>query len=234
MVREMALAINRRKTYSNIRTRIKHQIDISPEMIIKREIVNYKKNRKSGQEEPVYKNTLNFDYWKNIKEPINVVIDEAHTILNARRSMSSINIIISDWLSLVRRVLGSTEAGYGELVFITQLHNRLDVIARDMATNIIYTVCHFIKSCKRCKLSVRENSEIPEQMEVCFRCGNTSLKKHSHILEVWHFQSMDMYLAWKEMAIKSFYKHYYIHDIEDYFHLYDTLQWDNMFSEFYK
>ena len=233
MVREMASAQNKRKTYSNIKTRIKHQIDINAGMIIKRDIVDYKKSRKSGEQEPVYKNKLNVEYWKSIKEPINVVLDEAHTILNARRSMSSINIVISDWLALIRRVLGSAESGYGELVFITQLHNRIDVIARDMATNIIYTVCHYLKSCKKCGISFREHSEMPESMEKCRRCGNNYMKKHSHMLEVWHFPSMDNYISWKEFGSKSFYKHYYIRDIEEYFHLYDTLQWDNMFSEFY-
>ena len=112
-VREMALNLNDRKTYSNVQTKLKNQVDISPDMIIKREIVDYKQNRKTEEKEPIYKSTLNMEYWKGIKEPINVLLDEAHTLLNARRAMSKTNIIVSDWISLLRRVLGSTDAGFG-------------------------------------------------------------------------------------------------------------------------
>ena len=48
-VREMAMNLNDRKTYSNIQTKLKNQIDISPDMIIQKEIVDYKTNRKSGE-----------------------------------------------------------------------------------------------------------------------------------------------------------------------------------------
>ena len=202
-------------------------------MIVKREIVDYKKKKLTGETEPVYKSTLNIDYWKQIKEPINVVLDEAHSIINARRAMSKINLIITDWLALIRRVLGAAEAGYGELVFISQLANRLDIIARDMATNIIYTVCHYYKLCKKCGLTWKENSEMPEGWLECPKCKSYNIKKFNHILEVWHFPNISYYNMWKDFNQKTFYKHYYLYDIENYFHLYDTLQWDNLFSEFY-
>lgn len=232
-VRDMALAENRRKTYSNIITRLKHQVTISPEMIIKRDIVDYKKNRKNGSLEPVYKSSLNIDYWKSIKEPINVVLDEAHTIINSRRAMSKTNIIITDWLALIRRVLGAAETGYGELVFITQLSNRIDIIARDMATNVIYTICHYKKECRKCGLVWRENSEMPEEYNICPKCKNYNIKKCSHVLEVWHFPNISLFKLWYDLGQKTFYKHYYVYDIEAYFPLYDTLQWDNLFSQFY-
>ena len=232
-VREMALNLNRRKTYSNIKTKMKNQVDISADMIINREIVDYKKNRKTGEKEAVYKFTLNMDYWKNIKEPINVVLDEAHTILNARRSMSKVNIIVSDWIALIRRVLGQTDAGSGELVFISQLWNRIDIIARDMATNIVYTICHFQKTCENCGTTWQENSEMPEGYIVCPYCSGYKIQKYNHRLECWHFPNMQMFQIWHQFSQATYYKHYYINDIEDYFPLYDTLQWDNMFSNFY-
>ncbi len=232
-VRAMALNLNERKTYSNIQTSLKNQIDISPEMIIHKEIIDYKKNRKSGEREPVYKYRLNVDFWKKIKEPINVTLDEAHTILNSRRSSSTTNIIVSDWISLIRRVLGSTDAGFGELTFITQLIGRIDIIARDMATNIIYTICHFVKTCENCGASWKENSEMPEGFIICPVCNTNKIQKHSHVLEVWHFPNMRMYTAWHEFGQKTYYKRYYVNNIEEYFPLYNTLQWDNMFSNFY-
>lgn len=233
MVREMTLNLNNRITYSNIQTSLKNQIDISPDMIIQKEIIDYKKNRKTDEKEPVYKYTLNIDYWKKIKEPINVVLDEAHTILNSRRAMSKVNIIVSDWLSLIRRVLGSTESGFGELTFISQLSNRIDVIARDMATNIIYTICHYLKTCKNCEATWQENSEMPEGYIICPICTSSEIIKHTHKLECWHFPTMVLYQIWHSFGQKTFYKHYIINDIENYFPLYDTLSWDNMFSTLY-
>lgn len=232
-VREMYLNQLKRKTYSNIITTVKNQVDINASMILKREVTGYKKSNATGEKEEVYKDSLNVEYWKNIKEPINVVLDEAHSILNSRRSMSKTNIIITDWLSLIRRVLGSSDSGSGELIFITQLAKRLDVIARDMATNVIYTICHFVKTCKKCGVAWQENSEMPEQLTECIACSNYNIKKHSHTLEVWHFPNMDLYSMWKDWGEKTFYKHYYVRDIEKYFPLYDTLQWDNLFNDFY-
>lgn len=229
----MAINLNNRKTYSNIQTSLKNQVDISPEMIIKKEIVDYKKNKKTEEKEPIYKFTLNMEYWKKIKEPINVTLDEAHTILNARRAMSKTNIIVSDWLSLLRRVLGSTDAGFGELTFISQLANRIDVIARDMATNVIYTICHYLKSCESCETTWQENSEMPEGYLICPVCNSNKIQKHTHRLEVWHFPNIQKFQMWFQFGEKTFYKRYYVNDIEDYFGFYDTLQWDNMFSNMY-
>lgn len=232
-VRELALNMNNRRTYSNIHTDLKNQTDISPDMIIKKEIVDSKVNRKTGESEPVYKLTLNSEFWKNIGEPINVMIDEAHTILNSRRAMSKTNIIVSDWLALIRRVLGSTDAGFGELTFITQLANRIDIIARDMATNVIYTIAHYIKTCEHCGASWQENSEMPEGYLVCPICSRIKIFKHSHKLEVWHFPNISLYQNWHDYGQKTFYKHYILNDIENYFKHYNTLQWDNMFSSMY-
>ncbi len=233
MVREIAMNLNNRLTYSNIQTNLPNQVDISPDMIIQKEIVDYKKNKKTEEKEPIYKFTLNINYWKKIKEPINVVLDEAHTILNSRRAMSKVNIIVSDWLSLLRRVLGATEAGFGELTFISQLPNRIDVIARDMATNIIYVICHFYKSCKECGVTWNENSEMPEGYIICPVCSSNDITKHSHRIECWNFPNMQLFQMWFQFGQKTFYKHYYINDIEDYFKHYNTLAWDNMFSTLY-
>lgn len=234
-VRDMYLSQKQRVTYSNIITKFKFQKTIMPEMIVKKELAKTVR-RKSGETEAIYKYSLNIDYWKDVikkQKAINIIIDEAHTILNARRSMSRINIIISDWLALVRRVLGSTEAGHGELCFITQLPNRIDIIAREMATQVRYHVYHYKKTCKTCDHVWAEHSEMPEPRLQCPRCGNFEIKKFGHNIEVWHFANMNAYTGWKEFGAKSFYKHYIINDIEKYFKFYDTLQWDNMFSSFY-
>lgn len=231
-VREMFVNKTNRKTYSNIVTKLKNQINIKPDMIIKKDIKNIKTN-KMGKKENVYEYKLNLDYWKNIKEPINVTLDEAHSILNARRSMSKTNIIITDWLALIRRVLGQSESGMGELTFITQLPNRIDNIARDMAQQIRYHVCHYLKECKKCGFQWPEHSELPEPLWNCPRCSYQHFKKFNHVIEVFKFNNMKSYLSWDEFSLKTFYDHYFINDIEKYFKYYSTLQWDNLFSEFY-
>lgn len=232
-VREMCINPTKRKIYSNIQTSLKNQIDIAPEMIIKKQIVDYKKNKKTGDKEPVYKYSLNVDYWKRIKEPISVIIDEAHTIFSSRRSMTRTNIIFSEWVALLRRVLGQADSGYGELTFISQMTGKLDIIAREMATNIIYTICHYIKTCKDCETSWTENSEMPEGYQVCPSCRSIDLLRHHYRIEVWHFANIQKFQLWYHMGQKTYYRRYFVNDIEEYFHLYSTLQWDNMFSSFY-
>lgn len=234
-VRDMYKSAHNFKTYSNIKTTLKNQINISPSMIIKKELIETKKKRGSNEETPVYDYKLNTDYWKAIKDPINVALDEAHSIINSRRSMSKPNVIITDWMALIRRILGSNSDGMGELTLITQLPNRIDTIARDMATQVNYHVCHYKKLCLNCNLQWRENSDTPEKLWVCPRCQKNKIHKHMHVIEVYKFVSMDHYNQWKFMPDNEelYYDHYYITDIERYFPLYNTLQWDNLFGELY-
>jgi len=74
---------------------------------------------------------------------------------------------------------------------------------------------------------------MPEPLWVCPRCGHYKVKKHSHSVEVWHFPNMFAFTGWRDMGLKTFYKHYVVNDIEKVFPYYNTLQWDNMFSEIY-
>lgn len=235
-VREMYLNKEFRATYSNIKSNIKGMRVISPEMIAKRELIDTKKKR-DGTTEPVYKLSMNTEFWKEEikkhKHGINVIIDEAHSVLNARRAMSKANIIISDWLALIRRVLGSSDAGHGDLILISQLPRRLDPIARDMATQIRYHICYYRKTCKKCSKTWTEHSELPEPFQNCPYCNSFYLKKHSHKILVLHFDSFNKFEVFKELTQPTYYKRYFVLDIEKYFPMYDTLQWDNLFSELY-
>jgi hypothetical protein len=100
-----------------------HVMKLKGDMIIKKEILGYKRDGT-----PNIKLKLNKDFWENIvkeKGSLNVVIDEAHTLLNPRRSTSKINLIMNDWMSMLRRVIASSDTA-GELILITQLSRRLD------------------------------------------------------------------------------------------------------------
>jgi len=229
-VRNLVLNPAKRTTYSNIITKgIKSNVVITPEIIINKQEVSRKKNGTV-----VYDMSLNKDFWKNIKEPINVVIDEAHSIINSRRSMSKVNVIMSDWMSLIRRVLGADSTGYGELVLITQLYNRIDIIAREMATQIRFHRCHYLKECLNCGKKWKEHNDMPEPQWNCTRCKSHNIKKFNHIIEVFHFRNMDFFLDWEQDGRPTYHRHYYVRDIEKYFGNYDTLQWDNMFSTLYE
>jgi len=231
-VREMALCKTNRVYYSNIKTSIKSNIVLQPEMIIKKELVGEKK-KKSGDLEPVYDLKLNVDFWKGKHENASVILDEAHSIMNSRRSMHKANILITDWLALIRRVLGESESGAGELVLITQLPYRLDTIARDMANEIRYHVCHYQKKCLDCGTNWRENSEMPERLFECPNCHSINICKFNHQIEIRHFSNLNNYEQWNLFGKKSYFKWYIITDIENYFPLYNTLQWDNMFNNLY-
>jgi len=221
VVREMALNKSGRMTYSNIITeQIPNNITIERGMIIK------------GIDKDI---SLNIDFWKNqtkTNNALNVILDEAHTLLNPRRAMSKQNIIMSDFLALLRRVLGSADSGYGTLTLITQLERRLDPIAKEMSTNVRFCVCHYKKSCMKCGFTWRENNETAEPGFQCQKCGSKEIKKHSHTVEVWHFRSFEHFNAWKECGEKTYHKHYIINDIEKYFPLYNTMQWDNLISQY--
>ena len=198
-------------------------------MIIKKEVIKIKKDGT-----PVYNKKLNVDFWKDINEKegsINVILDEAHTLINSRRAMSGTNKVMSDFLALLRRVLGNSPSGYGTLTLISQLERRLDIIACEMATNIRFHICHYKKICKNCGSIYNENNESPDPLFQCPNCFKWNLEKCQHKVEIYEFKNMDLYRKWFFSGAKTYFKRYMINDIEQYFKFYNTLQWDNLISE---
>jgi hypothetical protein len=230
-VRELAINPSHRNTYCNIHTtQLQNVKKIKPDMLIKKEVIGYKKD---GEEK--LKLTFNKEFWQKTKKKekaINVCLDEAHTLLDARRSQSTRNLIMGDFMAMLRRILGQTEAGYGDLTLITQLSRRIDIIAREMASQVRYHRCHYLKSCKYCGITWQEHNDEPEPFRNCISCSSPHILKHSHTIEVWHFGSMDHYEAWVEYGQKSYHWHYFVRDIEKYFKYYNTEQWEDLFSEY--
>lgn len=206
---------------------------ISSDMIVKKEEIGIK-NHKNGTSEPVYKFTFNEQFWKDVPKPLNLVLDEAHELFDARRSMSNINKILADFTALARRILGESPYANTNLIYITQLDNRIDCIARDMAHQVRYHRCHYLVTCDKCNASIREHSDSPEQSQVCPRCGDYRIKRHGHTIEVMHFAGIKAYDMWKEYGMQTFHAHYYVHDVEKYFKYYETLQWENFFAALYQ
>lgn len=207
----------------------RHVEKLKGSMIIKKEIKSVKKN---GEE--VFSYTLNTQFWRDyIKEKgqINIIIDEAHVFFSARRSMSKINQITTDFLALLRRMLGSTNQ-QGSLILITQLSRRLDVIAKEMATDVVHNICHYSIICDKCGYMERTNNEVPDNMNECPYCKSRKLSRQGHTIEVKRFRNIDEFSYWFAGGVKTYYSRYIIKDIHTIFGNYDTLQFDDLLSEF--
>ena len=232
MVREMILNKDDKTTFANIiiHKKCKNVVQIKREMIINREQISTKKDGT-----PIYKYEFNSEFWKETRQKyngINVVLDEAHTLIDSRRAMSKENVIMNDFMALLRRILGDSGDGYGELVLITQLGRRLDVIARELATSVHYHIAHYQRQCRGCCYTFNEHNEINDKINICPICGNNKFKKFKFIIEKFEFENVDMCDIWIETGRKTYFKHYYITDIEQYFPYYDTFQWENLISEY--
>lgn len=217
--------------YTNIDTfgkNFKHVKKLNADMIIKKEVIGYGRD---GTEK--IKLGLNVEFWKSLvkkEQNINVIIDEAHIFFNPRRSMSKLNIIMTDFLALLRRVLGSTD-GTGELILITQLSRRLDIIAKEMATDVSYSVHHYVKVCSKCDAFWNETNETSNKRYNCPRCNSHYIKRKQSIIEVFEFRNIDSFESWYTLRNKSYHLHYLIKDIHTIFNNYETLQFDDLFSE---
>lgn len=207
----------------------KHVFKLKSENIITKEVVSTKKD---GSQ--TFKLSLNIDFWKELikkHSAVNVVIDEAHIFFNPRRSMSKLNIIMTDFLALLRRVLGSAD-GSGELLLITQLSRRVDVIAKEMATNVTYCIHHFTMTCSKCNATWKETNETADKKYFCPRCGGYHIKRSESLIEVLKFINMDSYDRWFIYRQKTYYKRFIITNIKEIFGNYETLQFNDLFSEY--
>lgn len=228
------MKMNPHKTYiTNIHVRgqgFSHVIPLKPEMILKKEVTGHKRD---GRE--TYKVRLNTDFWKEtIKKygEMNIIIDEAHAFgLNPRRAMSQLNIVMGDFMALIRRVLGSTD-GAGDCYLITQLSRRMDPIVKDMADQVNYCIHHYVCQCSICKQRWAETNETANKFKVCPRCHDYRFKKIHSEIEVFEFKGNDAFIEWKDYKIRSYYNRYVIKDIEKIFGNYDTIQFEDILSQY--
>ena len=233
VVRQMAMDKSPTVYLSNIHAKLKNCIPLTGDMIVKKEVAKVKK---TGEEQ--YKFSFNEQFWRDFSQEhkrASVVIDEAHILMNPRKSMHKASIIVQDFVSLLRRFVGQDSAGAGQLILLTQLPRRVDVIVRELATTVVYHRCWFRKKCNKCGRSWREHSDFPQPITLCPACGSWDLKKYSFLMELWYFRNMDTFLAWRDYREPRLaFRHKVIRDIEQYFNLYSTFQWENMFSDMYK
>lgn len=75
---------------------------------LKREhIILENKSVPEGCRKPVVEKKVNWDFWRQHQNS-DVFLDEIHNIMNSRTAMSKTNILMSEWLSQVRKLWGSS------------------------------------------------------------------------------------------------------------------------------
>lgn len=126
--RQYALCNFRLKNMKNY-----HRIQISD--IIKEEKVNI-----GTDEKPKYtiKKQVNWQFWDDIRKThkrYSIFLDEFHNIGHARRSMSSTNILLSKWISQIRKILSDSETNH--IFILSQTISKIDKDFRDLAQVII-------------------------------------------------------------------------------------------------
>lgn len=98
------------------------------------------------------KKTVNWDFWNKVKHEhknFNVYIDEIHNLIHARRAMSSVSVVMSIWVSQIRKILANSEDSH--LIIISQEARKIDIDFRELLDLIIYCKCikkgdrHYIK-----------------------------------------------------------------------------------------
>jgi len=223
-------------TYSNIITKDKGKYKTPKNMMLTRDMLIKKvlvETKTSGKE--VFKTKFNADYWLDAREQLNgfnVVLDEAHTLFEARSFMSRQNRVMNDFLALIRKVCSNPNAD-STLTLISQLDSRLDVNARKMCTEVRYHVCLYDKKCNKCGAYWVEHSELSDfkKNKQCPNCGGYSLTKFNFRLIVHFFDNMKQYEDWKYSKMNTIKQTIKINGVEKYFKFYDTFQMSDLISE---
>lgn len=88
------------------------------------------------KEEKKYR--VNWEFWENVRSShknYSIFLDEIHNIIHSRRSMSSVNIQMSKWVSQIRKILADHPTNH--LYIISQTVRKIDVDFRDLAQIVI-------------------------------------------------------------------------------------------------
>jgi len=105
---------------------------------------------------------LNWEFWKTTTKKyggFNIVLDEIHNIMHSRRSMSKNNIILSQWVAQIRKVLGSSEKH--DFICISQETDRIDSSIRDLTNEIVY--------CDKFISNTRLKTKVQQDGKTCFK-----------------------------------------------------------------
>jgi adenylate kinase family enzyme len=90
-----------------------------------------------GKKEKIVKD-INWQFWRDVRKEhpyFCIFLDEIHNIAHARRGMSSTSVLLSKWISQIRKILADSE--HNHLYIISQEARKIDVDFRDLLDMII-------------------------------------------------------------------------------------------------
>lgn len=111
--------------------KIKHYHRIKIDDIITAEQVNIGTEKKPKFRKET---AINWDYWNKVRKEhkyFSIYLDEVHNIVHSRSSMSRRNVMMSKWISQIRKVL--QDSNFNHIYLISQKINRIDVAFRELA-----------------------------------------------------------------------------------------------------
>jgi predicted Zn-ribbon and HTH transcriptional regulator len=231
LVRELKLNPTECVTFSNIDTNlIPNNIKITPDMLFKKVVKSV--NKKTGVK--TYKLAFNKEFWLAVKKEIkhfNIIIDEAHIFMNSREAMSTRNKILSNFLSISRKLVGGDRTN--SITLVSQTDKRVDVNARDLATLVSYRRMFYLVTCFSCGFKYSECNDTPKIKTNCPKCKSkvNQDNQSNHIVECLEFSSMENFQAWRYFGEKSYFERSYITDVAKYFDSYSTLQWEDLLGD---
>ncbi len=91
-----------------------------------------------NKDEQNKKAVVNWGFWSDVKKnykDYSIFLDEIHNIAHSRRSMSTTNILLSKWLSQIRKILQDSPTNH--LFLISQTERKIDVDFKELAQVII-------------------------------------------------------------------------------------------------
>jgi len=77
---------------------------------------------------------VNWKFWEKIRNThknYSIYLDEVHNIIHSRRSMSKVNIVMSKWVSQIRKILSDSPNNH--LYLISQTLRKIDIDFRDLS-----------------------------------------------------------------------------------------------------
>lgn len=127
--------------YTNFKLKdIKNYHRISVSDIIKKDTVTEMNQRKKERLR------VNWEFWEDVrkgKKDYSIYLDEIHNIIHSRRAMSKVNILMSKWVSQIRKILSDNPVNH--LYIISQTIRKIDIDFRELAQIIVYCRKYVIK-----------------------------------------------------------------------------------------
>lgn len=99
-------------------------------------IQSYHDEEKKGKDKKSYK--VNWGFWDHARKKYgrySIYLDEIHNIAHSRRSMSRENVLISKWISQVRKILSDSTINH--LYVISQTERKIDIDIRELTHVVI-------------------------------------------------------------------------------------------------